>query len=347
MDNKKYITIMDGAGGIETLILVEKLIRNKIPSELWHVKGGIGLDAMDDGSYIPIGSSKYLVFTSDAYTVNPIFFPNSNIGELAVSGVVNDLVAMGARPIAFMDNVIVEEGFPLDELDIIMNSMVKVLVENNIALIGGDFKVMPRGAIDKIIITGFGIGISNYKPIVDMIEPGDKIIVTNTIAEHGTTILAAQMGMLNEARGLRSDVRPLAKSVLPVIEKYREYITAVRDPTRGGLAIVLNEWARKTGLTIYVERSSIPIRPEVEEFLEMLGIDPLTLASEGVMVMSVKPEAADLIVDELKKQGEKPSIIGEVKKPETPNIKGLVIGITEIGGQVIIHPFAYNLPRIC
>ncbi|OYT39528.1 MAG: hypothetical protein B6U89_03965 [Desulfurococcales archaeon ex4484_58] len=229
-----------------------------------------------------------------------------------------------------------------------LSSLTKVLIENNVALIGGDFKVMPRGSIDKIVLGGFGIGVSKYEPVIDRIELGDKIVVTSYIAEHGSTILAAQLGMLDENTSLRSDSRPLVKTVLPVIEKYREYITAARDPTRGGLAMVLNEWVRGTKYSIIIDRTKIPIRDEVRSFLDALGIDPLTVACEGVAVLAVKPDAVDEVVDMLHRLGEKQArVIGEVIEPNNEVLMGRVIAITEVGGKVVIQPNALNLPRIC
>lgn len=336
-----------GSGGIETWRVISKYIVSRIPEKYWRVMDGVGLDVLDDGSYVKVGD-QYLVFSSDSFTVNPIFFPGGDIGHLAGSGVLNDLVMMGARPVAYIDNIVVEEGFPFSDLEKILSSLTKVLIENNVALIGGDFKVMPRGSIDKIVLGGFGIGVSKYEPVIDRIELGDKIVVTSYIAEHGSTILAAQLGMLDENTSLRSDSRPLVKTVLPVIEKYREYITAARDPTRGGLAMVLNEWVRGTKYSIIIDRTKIPIRDEVRSFLDALGIDPLTVACEGVAVLAVKPDAVDEVVDMLHRLGEKQArVIGEVIEPNNEVLMGRVIAITEVGGKVVIQPNALNLPRIC
>jgi hydrogenase expression/formation protein HypE len=341
----RRIELLHGAGGLETFEMVSKLIARRVPEGLKRTLGGRGLDVMDDGSYIKAGD-EYVVFTSDSYTVNPIIFPGGDIGHLAASGVLNDLVVMGAKPVAFLDNIVVEEGFEVDLLDKIVESMVKVLVDNDVAVIGGDFKVMPKGSVDKIVISGFGIGVSSYEPIVDEPAPGDKIIVTGNIAEHGSTILAAQLGLLEENKGLRSDSRPLVKTVLPVIERYRQYIRAARDPTRGGLAGVLNEWVLNKDITIVVDRSLIPVRDEVRGFLEAMGVDPLNVASEGVAVLSVDPSVAEEVVEELVKAGEKDArIIGEVTRIR--DLKGRVVARTEIGGLVVVTSNPLNLPRIC
>jgi hydrogenase expression/formation protein HypE len=341
----RRIELLHGAGGLETFEIVSKLIARRVPEGLKRALGGRGLDVMDDGSFIKAGD-KYVVFTSDSYTVNPIIFPGGDIGHLAASGVLNDLVVMGATPVAFLDNIVVEEGFEVDQLDKIVESMIRVLVDNNVAVIGGDFKVMPKGSVDKIVISGFGIGVSSYEPIVDEPAPGDKIIVTGNIAEHGSTILAAQLGLLEENKDLRSDSKPLVKTVLPVIQRYRQYIRAARDPTRGGLAGVLNEWVLNKDITIVVDRSLIPVRDEVRGFLEAMGVDPLNVASEGVAVLSVHPSVAEEVVEELVKAGERDArIIGEVIT--TRDLKGRVVARTEIGGLVVVTSNPLNLPRIC
>lgn len=340
------ITTLHGSGGPETIEIIKRFILSKIPNNLWKASGGYGLDVLDDGSTILV-NGKHFVLSIDSFTVNPIFFPGGDIGHLAVSGVINDLVMMGARPIAFMDTIVVEEGFPIRDLEKIIDSITTVLKKYNIALIGGDFKVMPRNTLDKIIVTGMGIGYAE-KPIIDKPRPGDKIIVSGPIADHGATILAAQLGLLEENTGLRSDSRPLIDTVLPVLEKYRDYINAARDPTRGGLATTLNEWVNHTEYAIIINRSSIPIREEVKYFLDALGIDPLNVASEGVAVLSARPDVAEDIVDDLMRRGEKyATIIGEVVEPKDEVVKGRVIAITEVGGKTLVQPNALNLPRIC
>jgi hydrogenase expression/formation protein HypE len=290
----RYITTVHGSGGFETLEVIERLIVSRVPEDLRRALDGFGLDVLDDGSSIRVGD-QHIVLSSDSFTVKPLFFPGGDIGHLAASGVLNDLVMMGAVPVAFMDNIVVEEGFPRDDLDRIIASMINVLRENNVALVGGDFKVMPKNSLDGIIISATGIGLTE-KPVIDKVIPGDKIIVTGPIAEHGATILAAQLGMLEEAKGLRSDSKPLVKTVLPIIRKYREYIDAARDPTRGGLAVILNEFVRNTSYMIIIDRGRIPIRDEVREFLDALGIDPLGVASDGVAVLAVKNEYAEEVV---------------------------------------------------
>lgn len=342
----KVITLAEGSGGEESRRFIDELIRSRVPRSLWTALSGGGLDWLDDGAWITLGGRK-LVFTMDSHTVKPIEFPGGNLGTLAACGTINDLVVMGARPVAVMDAIVVEEGVPYDLVEKIFDSFVEVLKRFGIALIGGDTKVMPRGSVDTMIISTVGIGIANHV-IADSPKPGDAIIVTGPIAEHGATILAAQMGMLDSARGLRSDVKPLLPTLMPVVEKFGSYIHAARDPTRGGLAAVLNEWSRSSGVEIVVERERIPIRDEVLEFLEMLGVDPLQVACEGVAVLSVDSSVANDIVKELRSLGEAHAeIVGHVTEPETPSLRGRVVVLTEIGGRVLLEARGLNLPRIC
>ncbi|MFP3485334.1 MAG: AIR synthase related protein, partial [Vulcanisaeta sp.] len=248
MKLEKYIRLAHGSGGVETSMILEELIFSKVEDPLKRVGNGIGIDFPDDAAAIPLPSGDYLIITVDAYTVNPPFFPGGNIGVLAASGSINDVLMMGGKPIAMLDSIIVEEGFPIDDLSKIIDSFIDTLRREGVALIGGDFKVMPKGQLDKIVITTVGIGLAK-KPIVDVPRVGDKIIVSDYVGDHGAVILAYQLGSdvsteLLEKSRLKSDVKPLTKLMLPLIEKYGDYIHAARDPTRGGLSMVLNDWAK-------------------------------------------------------------------------------------------------------
>jgi hydrogenase expression/formation protein HypE len=346
-----YITLAHGAGGVEMLELLEKLIFKRVDDKLKRVEGGVGIDVADDAAAIPLPDGRYLVVSVDSYTVNPIFFPGGDIGVLAASGSINDVLMLGGKPIAMLDTIIVEEGFPVKDLEAVIESMLKVLREENVALIGGDFKVMPRGQVDKIVISTTAIGISD-NPIIDKPAPGDKIFVSDYVGDHGAVILLMQMGLGRDIEEistgmLRSDVKPLTKLMVPLLSKYRYCVNAARDPTRGGLAGVLNEWAEKNELLIYISEDKVPIREPVKRYSEMLGIDPLYLASEGVAVLSLKPECADEVVEYAKKLGFGNSrIIGEVK--QTDMFKGYVAAETSIGGLRLVEPPRGEIvPRIC
>ncbi len=340
------IVLAHGSGGEKTMELLRTLILSKVPEKLYKTPEGFGLDILDDGACIKVGNV-HIVVSIDSYTVNPIFFPGGDLGKLAASGTLNDVVAMGAKPVAVLDAVIIEEGTDMDTVDKILRSFIEVIKEEDVALIGGDLKVMPRGQLDKIVITVAGIGITE-KPIIDKnLKSGDKIIVTGPIAEHGVTIMALQQGIDAEKYGLKSDCRCLVKPILRLVEKYGEHIHAMRDPTRGGLATVLNEWARESGKVIIVDEKNIPIRFEVRKFCEIAGIDPMYLACEGVMVISADPEVAENIVEDLRNMGfEYASIIGEVRESE--KYRGMVICRTSSSGLRIVEPLRGVLvPRIC
>jgi hydrogenase expression/formation protein HypE len=343
--SEEAVSLVHGFGGKETFELLEKLIFSKLPLDLKRVEKGVGIDIPDDGAVIRLGDVN-LVITVDSYTIKPIFFPGGSIGTLAVSGTVNDLIMMGAKPVAMADAIIVEEGFSINDLNKVVDDMLSLIKELKIPLITGDFKVMPKGALDGIVIATMGIGIAK-KPIVDInLAPGDKIIVTDPIASHGAVVLASQLGMLDKLKSIRSDVKPLI-NLLPIVEKYADYIHAMRDPTRGGIAAILNEWARETGLTIVIERDRIPIESSVREFLEALGIDPLTMASEGVAVIAADNSIADSLTKDLKASGFNAEIVGYVEAPRNNFLKGKVIAVTEIGGRTIVDARGYSLPRIC
>ena len=330
--------------------LLSKLIFTRVAYELKRVKGGVGIDKLDDGALIPVSDSEFLVVSIDSYTVNPPFFPGGSIGSLAAAGSLNDVIMMGGRPIAMLDSIVVEEGFPLDDLNIIVGDFLRILREENVALIGGDFKVMPKGHIDKIVITTVALGRTS-NPIVDEVKPGDKIIVSDYVGDHGAVIMLLQMGLGDKVEelssgALKSDVKPLSK-IIPLMDKYKGGIHASRDPTRGGLAGVLNEWAKSSGLIIVLEESMIPVRESVERYSEMLGIDPLYLASEGVAILSVDPSLADEILEYMWKLGfENARIIGEVRSSE--KFKGYVLARTSVGGfRIIEEPRGEIVPRIC
>lgn len=345
------VTLAHGSGGVETFELIKRLIVGRVEEPLRRVGDGVGIDALDDGATIPLPTGEYLVITVDAYTVNPPFFPGGNIGTLAAAGSINDVLMMGGRPIAVLDSIVVEEGFPMSDLETIVQSFIEVLKSEGVALVGGDFKVMPRGQIDKIVIATVGVGMAR-RPIVDRPEPGDKIIVSDCVGDHGAVISLLQLGFTRRVeeleRGLlRSDVRPLTKLMVPLLERYAPFITAARDPTRGGLGGVLNEWASRSGHLIVIDEAAIPVRESVRRYSEMLGVDPLYLASEGVAVLAVRSEVAEEVVDFMIDLGfENAKIVGEVKVSE--RLGGYVIARTAAGGyRVVEPPHGELVPRIC
>ena len=337
------ITLAHGAGGRETSEIIENFFVKKF--SIKKVSTGFGLDELEDSSTIPLPDGNYLAITVDSYTVNPIFFPGGNIGKLAASGTLNDLAVMGAKPIATMDSIVVEEGFEIESLEKIVSSMREVLEKYGVALIGGDFKVMPKGQLDKIVITMAGIGVIPKNRLISdyNVKPGDKILITGTIGEHGAAILAAQTGIGVEDQSLLSDCAPIIDA-MEIAFKVGG-VHAAKDPTRGGLAMALNEWAKKSRLTIIVKEENIPLRENVKAYCEMLGIDPLILASEGRALIAVTPDKADELVNTLRTNGYKDAaVIGEARKGR----EGYVLLETITGGLRIIEPPVGEIvPRIC
>lgn len=340
---RESITLAHGAGGKETGEVIEELFVKMF--KLKKIKEGLGLDELDDAATIPLENGNQIAFTIDSYTVNPIFFPGGNIGKLAVTGTLNDLAVIGAKPLAVMDAIVVEEGFEIRNLEKIISSIKEILEKYNVALIGGDFKVMPKNQLDKIVVTMAGIGIiPKGRLLADhQIKPGDKIIITGSIGEHGAAILAAQTGMEVEGTALHSDCMPLI-DIMELAFKVGG-IHAAKDPTRGGLAMALNDWAKKAKVTIVIWEDKIPLREEVRAYAEMLGVDPLTLASEGRALISVENGKAEELIDSLRKAGyENAEIIGEIRKEK----EGYVLLKTISGGMRILEPPVGEIvPRIC
>ncbi len=342
------LRISHGAGGKDTAEIVRRLIISKVPPGMRKALGGVGLDELDDGAAFRVGE-RWVVVSVDSYTVKPIRFPGGDLGHLAASGTINDVLMMGARPVALMDAVVAEEGTDIALLEEVMESFIRTATSEGVAVVGGDFKVMPRGAVDGVIIGAVGVGVTDNEPIVDRPSPGDVIVVSGPIGDHGAVITAAQLGMLDEVEGLSSDARPLTGCVLPIVEGVlRQEITALRDATRGGLAAVLNEWAEASRATIVVRRADVPVRPATLGFLEMLGIDPMHSASEGVAVFAVRPGAVDELLEALKRGGcAEAAAVGEVREAWEPFLEGRVVVETEVGGMTLLPSTPLTTPRIC
>ncbi|MCX8201466.1 MAG: hydrogenase expression/formation protein HypE, partial [Candidatus Caldarchaeum sp.] len=334
-----------GSGGLETSKLLERLVFTKVPQRLKTVEKGLGIDFPDDSAAIPLKDGGYLVVTVDSYTVSPVFFPGGDLGMLAAAGTINDVLMLGGKPVAALDSLVVEEGLEYSVVQRVFESMVDVFMTEDVKLVGGDFKVMPKGQLDQIIISATGLGFAE-KIIADKnIAAGDKIIVSGWLGEHGAAVLAAQHRF--DSSEFTSDVKPLTKLMMPVIEEFVEYIDAARDPTRGGLSMVLHDWARSSNLSIFVDEVEIPVREPVSNLCEMMGIDPLSLASEGVAVLAVKPHAAEQILETMHSAGFRDArIIGEVR--ENIRSTSFVVMKTVIGGYRVLEPPTGEIvPRIC
>jgi hydrogenase expression/formation protein HypE len=305
--------------------------------------GSIGLDALDDGATIRVPASGELVLTTDSHVVKPYRFPGGDIGRLAAAGTINDLAVMGARPLALTLSLILEEGFPLDDLDEILDSFATALDEAGAALICGDTKVMGSGEIDGIAINTAGIGIADA-PISDAaLQVGDRILVTGTIGDHGMALLVAREGFRLRSK-LVSDVAP----IWTLLERALQAggVRAMKDPTRGGLAAALNEMARKSQRTIEIEEEAIPLRPEVRGLGEMVGIPPYVVANEGKAILAVAPAAVDAVLSALRGHplGRDAAAIGTVSETHP----GRVLVDTAVGGRRFLEmPLGDPVPRIC
>jgi hydrogenase expression/formation protein HypE len=330
------ILLAHGSGGKLSHELVEK---NFLP-----FLANPALNKLDDSAIFE--ASGRLAFTTDSYVVNPIFFPGGDIGKLAICGTVNDLAMNGAKPLYLSLSAIIEEGFPIGELERIMQSIKKAAEEAEVSIITGDTKVVNQGQADKLFITTSGVGI--ISPGVDIsganARAGDKVLLSGTIGDHGISIMSQREG-LRFSMTLESDCAPLNKLVSQMLEVSSK-IHCLRDPTRGGLATTLNEFARQSKVGIVVEEVKIPVKEEVKAACELLGLDPIYVANEGKMVAIVDPGDADKILARMKQNsyGKDAAIIGEITK-EHP---GKVIMKTKLGPSRIVDMLSGELlPRIC
>jgi len=287
-----------------------------------------------------------LAFTTDSFVVDPIFFPGSNIGELAVNGTVNDLAVGGAKPLYLSCGMILEEGLSIDTLRQIARSMKTAADRAGVAIVTGDTKVVHRGAADKIFINTAGIGIIREGISISArnLQPGDIILVNGYLGDHGAAILIAR-GELALETEINSDCQPLNSLIDRMLAVCPE-IRALRDATRGGLATVLNEFAMSSEVGIRLDESSLPVREEVQGVCEILGLDPLYLANEGKLVAVVPPTHAEVVLEAMKSHpaGKDASIVGEVI--DSP--PGLVLMQTALGSDRIVDMLVGDqLPRIC
>ncbi len=342
--NDRIVELDMGQGGKKMDILLD-FITERI--KIKKILGGVGVESYDDGAIIPFDvPSKDLVITTDSYTVSPLFFRGGNIGTLAAAGTINDLLMMGAKPIAITLALIIKEGFQFSQLATIIDTISEITAEHDIGIIAGDTKVLPQSTMveAEIFINTTGVGILPAgKRIMDrLIQPGDKIITTGTLGDHGFAMLVSREGIELETT-LGSDVAALSPLILPIL-KYR--VHAMKDPTRGGLTAVLAEWADKSSVSIWINESQIPISEEVRVVSEIFGIDPLNVSCEGKAIIAVNPDDANEVLQILKSSplGQDAAIIGEARKERV----GKVFMKTAIGGHRILDkPVGEPIPRVC
>ena len=326
-----------GGGGEETYRFISDVILKYFGNEV--------LNSLEDAGVVDVPFDR-LAFTTDGFTVKPLFFKGGDIGKLAVTGTINDLVVMGAKPLYLTIGLIIEEGFPFEDLERILSSMKKVLEENQVKVVAGDTKIVPKGEVDGIFVTTSGIGKIIYPGLsCKNLEQGDAIIVSGGIGEHGACIMAHREGIGLEL-DLETDCESLWK-VLKDVFKAEIKIKAMRDPTRGGLAAVLYEWAYSSGVSLIIDEEKIPVKPQVKTFCEALGFEPYHLACEGRVVIAVASEDAEKLLDLLKKHpsSKEAAIIGKVyQKTDSP----CVILKTLYGTERVMENSAGELfPRIC
>jgi len=299
---------------------------------------------MDDSAVLDI--SGRLAFTTDSYVVNPIFFPGGDIGKLAVCGTVNDLSMSGARPLYISLALIIEEGLDIDDLRRIMESVRETTVEAGVQIVTGDTKVVDRGKADRLFINTAGIGLIEEGLDISgsNARPGDKIILSGGIGEHGMAVMSQREG-LHFSLPVASDCAPLNHLVAAMIAASSN-IHSLRDPTRGGLASTLNEFAKQSEVGIVIEEDKIPVHDGVRGLCELLGLDPLYIANEGKLVATVVDDDVARVLSAMRnnKYAHQAAVIGEV----TDEHRGRVVMKTRIGSSRIVDmPVGEVLPRIC
>jgi hydrogenase expression/formation protein HypE len=303
------------------------------------------LDRLDDQAVLEIGGSR-LAFTTDSFVVRPLFFPGGDIGSLAVHGTVNDLAMAGATPVYLSAGFVIEEGLPLDTLRQVAGSMAEAAAAAGVTIVTGDTKVVERGKGDGVFINTTGIGIvpEGLRLSANQARPGDVVLLSGTIGDHGIAIMASREGLKFDTT-IRSDSAPLNRLVADMLAASSD-LRCLRDPTRGGLSSTLNEIAAQSGVSIEIEEARIPVREEVRGACELLGLDPLYVANEGKLVAIAAPEAADRVLAAMRGNalGGDAAVIGVVGQTHP----GLVTMRTTFGSSRIVDLLPGDqLPRIC
>jgi len=334
---RERILLAHGGGGSLTRELIEELFLAKFENAL--------LKPLDDSAVLVMGGKGY-AFTTDSYVVNPYVFPGGDIGILAVCGTANDLAVMGAQPLWLSLSFILEEGLLLAELQDIVESIRVAAAAVGVQIVTGDTKVVERGKCDGLFINTAGVGhvLTSNRLGAANVKPGDAVILSGSIGEHGVAVLSRRQGIAFETNVVSdcAALWPMVKTILDTDVA----IHAMRDPTRGGLAAAVCDIARASGIGIRLNESAIAITREVRGACDLLGIDPLTMASEGKLILFCRAVDADRVIEVMKRHplGKNACIIGEV----TDKPKGMALLRTVIGGERIIDmPTGEDLPRIC
>ena len=335
-NNQKTITLAHGAGGRQTSELIDSVFKEHFSNP----------DLTADDAAVLTAPRGRMAMTTDGFIVSPPFFPGGNIGKLSICGTVNDLACMGAKPLYLSCAFVIEEGFPLDELERIASSMAETAAEAGVRIVSGDTKVAGKGQVDKVFITTTGVGeiAEGVSTSGTLARPGDVVIVSGDIGRHGCTILLSRNDFGISA-DVTSDCAPLWSTVNAMLDAAHD-IHVIRDATRGGVGTVLYEICEQSKVGIELDYANIPVAPEVKGVCGMLGLEPLYLACEGRLVIIAPETEADRILSVLHSQpySENAAVIGRVSAEHT----GRVILNTEIGAKTILsQPAGELLPRIC
>ncbi|RJP22426.1 MAG: hydrogenase expression/formation protein HypE [Deltaproteobacteria bacterium] len=331
------ILLSHGEGGKRSRDLVARVIARHFENPVLAPFYDSGLLGRVEGE---------LAFTTDGYVVTPPFFPGGDIGRLAVCGTVNDLAVCGAKAVAISCALILEEGLPLDTLERALSSMREAAAEAGVTVACGDTKVVEKGKGDGIFITTAGVGaaVGGWKPRPANVRPGDRILLTGTMGDHQVAVLIARQRLSLEAPVL-SDVAPLSGLLLPVVERFGDRVRFMRDPTRGGVGVTLNEMAASANARFVLDEGRLPVREAVRGVCELLGFDPLYLANEGKAVLIVDGGAEEEIVSALREHplGREAAVVGEVAE----GTRGVRMRTVSGGLRAVDYPVGDQLPRIC
>ncbi len=331
------ITLAHGSGGILTNQLLESGVFDLLKNDK--------LDKHHDGAFLDLNGK--VAFSTDSFVVSPIVFPGGDIGELAVNGTVNDVAMCGAIPQYLSLSFIIEEGLPISDFWDILVSIKYAAEKSGVQIVTGDTKVVDKGKGDKIFINTTGIGEIHPQADIDIsrIKPGDKIIISDSVATHGIAILSVRQGLEFET-DIESDTRNLNHLTKDLLDTFGQDIHLFRDPTRGGIASTLNEIAGEMKKGIILQDEKIPVLPQVKAACEILGLDPLYSANEGIFMAFVNEKIADKVVEKLQQypESKQASIIGEVVEEHPEK----VLITNPMGGKRVVHmPIGEQLPRIC
>lgn len=335
-----HITLSHGSGGKATHNLIEGIFVPAFANPL--------LEQMDDAATFSVaGESNRLAFTTDSYIVSPLFFSGGDIGKLAVHGTINDLAMAGAQPLYLSAGFILEEGLPIASLRRIAASMAQAAHAAGVPIVTGDTKVVQRGKADGVFINTSGVGLVRTNRVIgqNQLQPGDKVLLSGPIGDHGIAIMLAREALDIES-DIQSDSAPLHTMVSSLLQAVGDGVHCLKDPTRGGVATSLNEMAVASEVAVVLEEASIPVRPSVRGACELLGLDPLTIANEGKMLVVIAPEVADKALAVLREHplGRESAIIGTVEAEPA----SMVFLHTDIGGKRVLDMLVGDpLPRIC